>query len=251
MEEEEVLGMETDTPNLSTTMVAAVIRLCIAATGLLSMPPSTIAQLPQACECTDLGSETYRAPDTVFHVRPGFDVAFCGHIERSVQPYVYSEFTMRSCGLVQVPLMAKDALQECHLSLEGGQFIVEELALLPTGADMHLERRPCWRRMHWLFLADDSSASAIGAPTNELIAKFLRPTPAQFTQVQQRLDALKPEVYWTDEELLGQVFLCGLFDAGWAKRFQELRENYLLSGAMAEFYNELLQVFNDKRAGSR
>ena len=218
------------------------------ATAVVLATSTAFAQDTPACECTDLGAKELHFPDTVFHVTEGFDVAFCGHIDRLVSPFVYSEFTMRSCGRVHgVPMEARGALQECHLYVSRSMFIVEELALLPTGADMHLERRPCWRTAHWLFLAEDSSASAIGAPTTELIATFQRPTPEQFAQLQGRLDVMKPAVYWTDEELLGQLFLCALFDANWATRFKDLRETHLLGGAMAELHNEFLKILDDRR----
>lgn len=186
-------------------------------------------------------------PDTIFHVTEGFDVAFCGSIDRSVQPFVYSEFTMWTCGLVRDSLEVRGASHGCHLYVSHAKFIVEELALLPTGVDMHLERRPCWRTEHRLFVAEDSSAFAIAGPITEMIAKFEKPTSEQFAQVQARLDAMKPSVFWTDEELLGQVFLCALFDATWSSRFKDLREKYLLGGAVAEFYNELLGVLHDRR----
>jgi hypothetical protein len=216
--------------------------------ALVLATSTALAQEKPPCECTDVGAKDFHFPDTVFHVREGFDVAFCGHIDRSVAPFVYSEFTMRSCGRVHgVPMEARGALQECHLYVSRSMFIVDELALLPTGADMHLERRPCWRTEHRLFVAEDSSAFAIAGPITELIATFQKPTPEQFAQIQRRVDVMKPAVYWTDEELLGQVFLCALFEAAWASRFKDLRETYLLGGAVAEFYNELLRILHDRR----
>jgi hypothetical protein len=208
------------------------------------------AQGSPVCACTDRDPENSLEPDTIFHVHQGFDVAFCGRIDRSGQPFVYSEFTMRTCGQVQVPIAARGTLQECHLSVSGSKFILEDLALLPTGADMRLARRPCWRTEHHQFVADDGSASAIGAPITELIATFQKPTPEQFAQVHRRVDALPATIYWTDEELLGQVFLCALFDASWSSRFRELRETYHFGGSTIKLYDEFLRILHDKRAGS-
>lgn len=220
----------------------------LAVLGLIAAAPfNALAQEPPVCECTVPGSEVFHTPDTIFHVREGFDVAYCGKIDRSVTPFVYSEFTMRSCGLVQVPVIARGALKACNVSVSHSVFVLDDLALLPTGADMHLERRPCWRTEHRLFVAEDGSASAIGAPTTELIAKFQEPTREQFTQVQARVDAMKPSAYWMDQELLGQVFLCAFFDTGWASRFRELREKYMWGGANAELYDEFLMILHDRR----
>lgn len=222
------------------------IAILVASWLIVYTTSRALAQAPSTCACTEPDAATLAVPDTVFHVRPGFDVAFCGRIDRSVTPFVYSAFTMRTCGLVQVPVTARGALQECHLSISNSMFILDDLALLPTGADMHLERRPCWRTRHWLFVAEDSSAAAIGAPTTELIATFQQPTPGQVAQVQGRLDAMKPSMYWMDEELLGQVFLCALYDKAWASRFREMRETYHMGGAPAKLYDEFLRILHDR-----
>lgn len=208
--------------------------------------PRALAQAPSICACTESGAATPDVPDTLFHVRPGFDVAFCGRIDRSITPFVYSAFTMRTCGLVQIPVTARSGLQECHLFISNSMFILDDLALLPTGADMHLERRPCWRTQHWLFLAEDSSAAAIGAPSTELIATFQQPSPEQVAQVQSRWDTMKPSMYWMDEELLGQVFLCALYDNAWASRFRQLRDTYRMGGTPATLYDEFLRILHEK-----
>lgn len=222
------------------------IALLVALWLIVCTTPCALAQTPSICACTESGAATPAVPDTLFHVRPGFDVAFCGRIDRSVTPFVYGAFTMRTCGLVQVPVTARGALQECHLSISNSMFILEDLALLPTGADMRLQRRPCWRTRHWLFVAEDSSAAAIGAPTTELIATFQQPRSEQVAQVQGRLDTMKPTMYWMDEELLGQVFLCALYDTAWASRFRELREIYRMGGTPAKLYDEFLRILNEK-----
>src|SRR5262245_14291502 len=98
----------------------------------LTLTRAALAQAPAACECTDPRGEAALAPDTIFHVREGFDVAFCGTIDRSVGPYVYSG-TMRSCGLVGVPIQVEGTLQACLLSVANSKFIVESLCMLPTG----------------------------------------------------------------------------------------------------------------------
>ena len=79
----------------------------------------------------------------------------------------------------------------------------------------------------------------------ELIAKFDKPTSEQCAFVQRRMDAVGPSPFWMDKELLGQVFLCAIYDASWATRFQDLRATYAFGGDMAEFYDELLSVYFD------
>ncbi len=216
------------------------------AAPLLLTTSSVVAQDPRACECTDLGSNIFRTPDTIFHVTKDFDVAYCGHIDRSVQPYVYSGFTMWSCYPVRDSLEARGAPQGCHLYVSHSMFVVDGLALLPTGANMHLERRPCWRTEHRLFVAEDGTPKAVAGPITELIATFQEPTPEQYAQVQRRLQAAKPSV-WTDEALLGQVFLCALFDKDWSVRYKGMREAYLMSGNVAALYDEFLKILHDRR----
>ncbi|MEO8591040.1 MAG: hypothetical protein ABI432_16800 [Flavobacteriales bacterium] len=79
----------------------------------------------------------------------------------------------------------------------------------------------------------------------ELIATLEKPTPEQFAQVQHRLDAVGASPFWMDKELLGQVFLCAVYDATWTKRFQDLRTTYAFGGTMADYYDELLSVYYD------
>jgi hypothetical protein len=205
------------------------------------------AQSPSFCECTDLGAARFHPPDTVFHVTPGFDVAYCGNIDRTTTPFVYSKFTLWTCGFVRDSLEVRATSQGHHLCVSRSLFIVEALALLPTGADMRLTRRPCWRTEHRLFVEQDSSAFAVAGPVTQLIATFQQPTPEQIAQVQARLDAMPTSLYWTDDELLGQVFLCALFYADWATRFRELPEKYRMVGAKAELYDEFLSVLHEKR----
>jgi hypothetical protein len=208
---------------------------------------NTLAQEPSNCDCTDVGAARFHPPDTVFHATPGFDVAYCGHIDRTASPIVYSKFTLWTCGFVRDSLEVRATSQGHHLYVSRSLFIVEALALLPTGADMRLTRRPCWRTEHRLFVEEDSSAFAVAGPITELIAKFQQPTADQVAQVQARLDAMPPSLYWSDDELLGQVFLCALFYADWATRFRELPGKYRMVGAKAELYDEFLSILHEKR----
>ena len=205
------------------------------------------AQDPSTCTCTDRGSEVFHTPDTLFQVVDGFDVAYCGRIDRSVHPFVYSNFTMWCCGAVRDSLEARGAPQGCHLYVSHGQFTVDGLVMLPTGADMQLVARPCWRTEHRLVIAEDGTPLAVAGPITNLIATFQRPTPDQVRQIQARVDGLKHALYWTDQALLGQVFLCALFDATWATRFRELREGYLWGGTNVELYDEFLKILHEKR----
>ncbi|MEO8066669.1 MAG: hypothetical protein ABI599_03140 [Flavobacteriales bacterium] len=216
----------------------------LAALGLIAaFIPSARAQGTPSCECTPPGAEQPLAADTVFHVVEYFDVALCGRIDCSVAPFVYTDFTMRSCGRAPVALPPRTPGRACHIAISQPYLVVDEFALLPTGNDMHLENRPCRRTRFVMRVHEDTLQYAINA-MRELIATFEKPTPTQLAQVQLRLDHA-PMPFWTDKELLGQVFLCAVYDAGWAARFKALRDQYSFGGTMAEYYEELLGVYHD------
>ena len=225
-------------------MLNALARTGLIAAALLLTISVAVAQEPTACACPDHGDESAR-PDTVFQVVKDFDVALCGGIDRSVTPFVYSEFTMRSCGRAPVALATRTPGRACHISVTKPYLVVDEFALLPTGPDMHLASRPCWRTNYVLRVSEYEPQYAVNA-IPELIATFDKPTPEQFAEVHRRLEAVGPSPFWMDKELLGQVFLCAIYDATWATRFQELRTTYAFGGDMAGFYDELLSVYNDK-----
>ena len=229
-----------------TTM--ALARTLPTAAIVLATIQHAVAQTPP-CECPDHRTESSQAPDTVFHVVQYFDVAFCGRIDRSVSPFVYSEFTMRSCGRAPVALATRTPGRACHISVSKPYLVVDEFALLPTGPDMHLESRPCWRTRLVMRVHEDTLQYAINAMP-ELIATFEKPTAEQCALVQRRLDAVSTSPFWMDKEVLGQVFLCAIYDTSWATRFQELRTTYAFGGTMAEFYDELLAVYHDVSRGS-
>ena len=94
---------------------------------------------------------------------------------------------------------------------------------------------------------EDTAQYAINE-MKELIADLPKPTPEQCARAKARLDALRPSVYWTDQELLGQVFLCAVSDVEWFRRFSELRETYRFGGAVAVYYDELMVILHAKRA---
>ena len=127
--------------------------------------------------------------------------------------------------------------------------MVDEFGLLPTGPDMHLESRPCWRTNFVLRVHEDTLQYAVNA-IRELIATLQKPAAEQFAFVQRRFDAVGPSPFWMDKELLGQMFLCSVYDSSWATRFEGLRTAYAFGGDMAEFYDELLAVYHDMSRGS-
>ncbi len=222
-------------------MVDARARTGLIVAALLLTTLSAVAQEPTACECPDPDAESPR-PDTVFHVVEYFDVALCGRIDRSVIPFVYSEFTMRSCGRVRIDLRPRTPGRACHIAVSKPYLVVDEFALLPTGPDMHLENRPCWRTNLVLRVHEDTLKYAINA-IRELIATFEKPTPEQFSQVEHHMETVSQSPFWMDKELLGQVFLCAVYDTTWATRLQDLRTTYAFGGTMADFYDELLSVY--------
>ena len=234
--------------NLFRRSVEAILRSGLVAVALLiGTAPLAMAQAP--CVCSDPGAEVVIGPDTVFHIVPRFDAALCGHIDRSVTPFVYSDFTIRSCITVaQRPMRVQGPAHDCHITVSGGMLVVDELQALPTGPDMALAQRPCWRTNYVLRVHTDTAQYAINA-MKELIADLPKPTPEQQARIQARWDALKPAIYWTDQELLGQVFLCAVSDTQWYSRFSELHEQYRLGGAVADRYDELLAILHAKRAG--
>src|SRR6188508_1130177 len=96
-------------------MVKAFTRPALFICAFLAASPSVLAQDSNGCDCTDRGSDIFRTPDTVFHVTKDFDVAYCGKIDRSVQPFVYTGFTMWCCYPVRDSLEARGAPQGCNL----------------------------------------------------------------------------------------------------------------------------------------
>ncbi|MBK8498048.1 MAG: hypothetical protein IPL52_04335 [Flavobacteriales bacterium] len=235
--------------NFRNSAVALLQSGLIAVASFIGTAPRAMAQAVRACVCSDLGAEVVQEPDTVFHIVPRFDAALCGKIDRSVTPFVYGEFTIRSCGTFTLrPLRTQSALHDCHITVSGGMLVVDELRSLPTGPDMHLATRPCWRTYYVLRVHEDTAQYAINA-MKDLIADLPKPTPDQVARIQARWDALPPSIYWMDRELLGQVFLCALHDAEWFRRFSEVRETYRFGGAVAVDYDELLAILHAKRAG--
>ena len=215
---------------------------------LIGTAPHGMAQPTRACVCSDPGAEVVLEPDTIFHIVDRFDAAFCGQIDRSVVPFVYSEFTLRSCITVtQTPLRIQSPAHDCHITVSGRMLVVDELRSLPTGPDMSLAAKPCWRSYFVLRTHEDTAQYAINE-MKELIADLPKPTPEQCARAKARLDALRPSVYWTDQELLGQVFLCAVSDVEWFRRFSELRETYRFGGAVADYYDELMVILHTKRA---
>jgi hypothetical protein len=207
------------------------------------------ARAQSACVCSDPGAEIVLEPDTVFHIVDRFDAALCGHIDRSVSPFRYSDFTLRSCiTIAERPLRVQVPGRLAHITVSGGMLVVDEFRTLPTGADMALAPRPCWRTNYVLRVHADTAQYAVNA-MKELIADLPKPTPEQVARVQARWDGLRPSIYWTDQELLGQVFLCAVYDTAWYRRFSELRGTYRFGGAVADRYDELLEILHEKRAG--
>lgn len=220
----------------------------LAAALLIGMTPNAMAQPTRACVCSDPGAEVVLEPDTVFHVVPRFDAALCGKIDRTVNPFVYSEFTIRSCGTFALrPLRTQSTLHGSNIAVVGGMLVVDELRSLPTGPDMSLATKPCWRSYFVLRTHEDTAQYAINE-MKELIADLPKPTAAQFARTEARVAAVGPTIYWTDQELLGQMFLCAVSDTAWYNRFTELRENYRFGGAVADYYDELVEILHAKRA---
>ena len=223
------------------SIAAAALLICTAANAM--------AQARPACVCADPGTEDVREPDTIFHIVPRFDAALCGQIDRSVTPFVYSDFTIRSCITFAVrPMRTQPPAHGCLISVSNGMLVVDELRSLPTGPDISLATKPCWRSYFVLRTHEDTAQYAINE-MKELIADLPKPTAQQFARTKARVDALGPSIYWTDQELLGQVFLCAVSDADWFRRFNELRTTYRFGGAVATYYDELLEILHKKRAG--
>jgi hypothetical protein len=227
---------------------ASLLSLLCLISVLAGTAPA-MAQASRACVCSDPGAEVVLEPDTVFHVVDRFAAALCGHIDRSVVPFVYSDFTLRSCITVaRTPLRIQTPTHDCHIAVSNGMLVVDELRSLPTGPDMSLAPQPCWRSNYVLRTHEDTAQYAINE-MKELIAELPKPTAEQVARTAARLDALGPTVYWTDQELLGQVFLCAVSDAEWYRRFSELRGTYRFGGAVADYYDELVEILHEKRAG--
>jgi hypothetical protein len=210
---------------------------------LIGSAPRGLAQ--SACVCSYPDTDVLLEPDTVFHIVDRFDAALCGHIDRSVQPFVYSAFTIRSCITVaRTPLRIQSPAHDCHITVSGGMLVVDELRALPTGPDMALATRPCWRTYYVLRVHEDTEQYAINA-MKELIADLPKPTPEQVARTQARWDALPPTIYWTSyaEPTASE--------APWRSSTMNCSRSFMRSGRAVENNPLLARAFFSSRSVSR
>ncbi len=192
------------------------------------------------CSCAEEPGAPFVEPDTVFVLDSALSVGYCGHIDRGSAEPRYSEFTLRWC-VNQWPLISADATRTFRINVVEKALVAEDLRILPTGTDLHLDA-VVWRTQVIEGLIDPETGDVMAMISE--VPGDLRPiTKAEEKAITARLRAHDPSAQWADEQLLGLLFLSAACDrSGAEKRFRELRQHYLLDGAYAEQYNELLAM---------
>lgn len=208
----------------------------LAVVSTLWMAAASFGQ-SQGCSCRDYLSDKLRAADTIIHVNDQFHVAVCGYYNKR-SGYV-SEFTLYDCADPLSSIGEWQAHEGCFLSLTDSSLIVDEMATLPQGKRQELAIVPTVR---------SEIMKRRGQPVEIVSARLLvqleKPTPEQVSRVQHELDSLRLRGCCMDERQVAHLFLCAVYDLnGWKARFYSLRDAYVLDGAVAEYYNELIVLF--------
>ncbi len=225
-----------------TAAYLAAVRIAIA---LLVWPIALGLQAQSGCSCAAEG-EVPLTPDTVFVLDSALVLACCGHIDRSRPEAVYRAFTLRWCGTTW-PLLETDATSVFRLRVQEHALVAEDLRMLPEGPDLAM-RAVVWRThvIQGLFNA------AVGEPItriSEFPGRLRRLTRHERRMVRTRTETMDRTKPWTDEDLLGLLFLCAAQRASGAEqRFRSLREDHLLDGAMAARYAELVAMLDQLEA---
>jgi hypothetical protein len=209
--------------------------------ALLALAFSSLQGQPP-CSCAAEPGAPFLEPDTVFVLDSALAAGYCGQIERDQAEPRYSEFTLRWC-VNQWPLISADATQEFRINVVDRTLVAEDLRMLPAGSDLQLGE-VVWRTYLIEGLLDPETGEVVAMISE--VPGDLRPiTATEEKAIASRLKALEPSAPWADEQLLGLLFLSAASDRpGAEKRFRKLRQHYLLDGAYAEQYNELLAMLD-------
>jgi hypothetical protein len=121
--------------------------------------------------------------------------------------------------------------------------VAEDHRVLPTGRDLHLGD-VLWRT-HVIEGVYEPAMGEVVAKISEVPGDLHVITAQEEDTIRKRLKAVDPTMNFADEQLLGLLFLSAASDRrGAEKRFRNLRKHYLLDGAYAEQYNELLAMLD-------
>jgi hypothetical protein len=208
----------------------------------LLITATTSLRAQTTCSCAVEHGAPFVRPDTVFVLDSTMAVAYCGWIDREAPDRRYSEFTLRWCTN-QWHLLAADATRSFRINVMDHALVAEDMRILPQGADLRMGE-VVWRT-HVIEGLYEPSMGEVVAKISE-VPGDLRPISAEEENtIRSRLRTVDPKVNFTDEQLLGLLFLSAASDRrGAEKRFRNLRKHYLLDGAYAEQYNELLAMLD-------
>lgn len=204
---------------------------------------TTVARAQSPCSCTEDPKAPVVAPDTVFVLDSTMAVAYCGWIDRSGAEPRYSEFTLRWCGN-QWPLLSADATLDFRITVLDKALVAEDFRILPTGKDLHMGI-VLWRT-HVIEGVYEPAMGEVVAKISEVPGDLHVITASEEDAIRKRLKALDPKKNFADEQLLGLLFLSAASEQrGAEKRFRNLHKRYLLDGAYAEQYHELLGMLDE------
>lgn len=213
------------------SILSAVFALALS--SLQAQPP---------CSCAEEHGAPFVETDTVFVLDSALALGYCGWIDHSKAEPRYSEFTLRWC-VNQWPLLVADAMKEFRLNVVERKLVAEDLRILPSGSDLHMGV-VVWRT-HVIEGVLDPESGDLVAMISEVPGDLHPITAKEEEAIRARLKLVHAEQQWSDEQLLGLLFLSAASDRpGAEKRFRKLRQHYLLDGAYAEQYNELLAMLN-------
>jgi hypothetical protein len=208
----------------------------------LLITATTSLRAQTTCSCAVEHGAQFVRPDTVFVLDSTMAVAYCGWIDRSGAETRYSEFTLRWCGN-QWPLLSADATLDFRITVIDKVLVAEDHRVLPTGRDLHLGD-VLWRT-HVIEGVYEPAMGEVVAKISEVPGDLHVITAQEEDTIRKRLKAVDPTMNFADEQLLGLLFLSAASDRrGAEKRFRNLRKHYLLDGAYAEQYNELLAMLD-------
>ncbi len=208
----------------------------------LLLTATTSLHAQTTCSCAEEHGAALVRPDTVFVLDSTMAVAYCGWIDRTRTEPRYSEFTLRWCSN-QWPLLEADATRTFRIQVNDHALVAEDLRILPTGTDLQLGEI-VWRT-HVIEGTYDPTMGEVVAKISEVPGDLHMITAREEDAIRERLRTVDPKVHFTDEQLLGLLFLSAASDRpGAEKRFRNLRKHYQLDGAFAEAYNELVAMLD-------
>jgi hypothetical protein len=210
----------------------------------LAFPCVVMAQPPCSCGAKEDGPVV--VPDTVFQLDSALALACCGWIDRNGPEPLYRGFTLGWCG-TGWPLLEAGATSTFRMKVQDRALIAEDLRMLPEGAD--LEPRPVVWRTHVIQGLYDPSIGEPVARISEFPGTLRRLTKRERRAVREQFAAVDTAAAWTDERLLGLLFLCAAQRTpGAVERFRSLRDHHRLDGMIAGQYAEYTAMLDQLEA---